>query len=154
MTLETKHNLDQKTIGDLQKVISINLDSAKGFRTAAEQIGNENIAGLFRACAEERDTMAHECQALVGANATVPEDDGSLLGAAHRWWLNIRGTVQDGDEHALLSEAERGEDAIKHLYEKVLEDHPGSAVNDVLQRQYAAVKARHDQIRDMRDLAA
>lgn len=154
MTLETKHNLDQKTIDDLQKVIAINLDSCKGFRAAAEQVENASVAGLFRVCADERETMAQECQAIVGANAEVPEDDGSLIGAAHRWWLNVRGTIQDGDEHAVLAEAERGEDAIKHLYEKVLEQHPASAVHDVLQKQYASVKARHDQIRDMRDRAA
>lgn len=152
--METKTTLETETIQDLQHVIRINLDSSKGFRAAADEVDNAPLAQFFRACADEREEMAHECQRLVGANGTAPEHDGSLLGAAHRWWLNIRGAIQDGDEHAVLAEAERGEDAIKHLYEKILEHHPGSAVNDVLQRQYAQIKSRHDQVRDMRDRAA
>jgi uncharacterized protein (TIGR02284 family) len=40
------------------------------------------------------------------------------------------------------------------LYEEVLKETAGSAVNDVLTRQYAKVKAGHDQVRDLRNAYA
>jgi len=59
--------------------------------------------------------------------------------------------LSGGDAYAVLAEAERGEDQIKHAYEDVLQETAGSAMNDVLQSQYAIVKAGHDKIRDLRD---
>jgi uncharacterized protein (TIGR02284 family) len=37
------------------------------------------------------------------------------------------------------------------MYEDVLTETAGSAVHDVLQHQYAKVKAAHDVVRDLRD---
>ncbi len=153
--METTRTLNKETLSALQGLIKINTDSHEGFNTAADQLeGNARLGSFFRECAAERQTFARELQTIVGANAEEPADGGTAKGTVHRWWLEIRGTIQSGDEHAVLAEAERGEDAIKHEYEDVLKSNPGSAVNDVLQRQYAAVKRRHDQVRDMRDAAA
>ena len=66
----------------------------------------------------------------------------------------MRGSIKDDNAHAVLSEAERGEDAIKARYEDVLKENPGNPVSDVLHRQYASVKAMHDRVRDMRDAMA
>lgn len=152
--METVLNLDKSTIKGLQDLITINLDSQHGFEAAAEQIENKDIANYFRRCGERRGTFAHELQRAIKTTGENPTDHGSISGTVHRWWLNIRGTVQGGDEHAVLSEAERGEDAIKARYENVLKETAGSPYNAVLQRQYASVKEAHDTIRDMRDARA
>lgn len=152
--METVSTLNKDTIKGIQNLIEINIDSSKGFKAAADKIENREIAGMFRQCATEREQNATQLQSLVRVNGEDSEDNGSIRGTMHRWWLEIRGTVQQGDEHAVLAEAERGEDAIKHRYEDTLKETAGSAVNSVLQKQYAEVKSRHDQIRDMRDARA
>lgn len=149
--METTTNLNPETIAGLQELIEINIDSGRGFRAAADRIEDARIASFFRDCAVERDGFARDLARYVELNAVEPKDGGSAQGTAHRWWLELRGAVQRGDEHAVLSEAERGEDAIKARYEKVLKDTAGSPLNSVLQHQYASVKARHDQVRAMRD---
>lgn len=152
--METITNMNKDTIDGIQDLISINIDSSKGFTAAAEHIENEQIASYFRDCGKERLRFANELQVATALNDEKPENDGSLKGAAHRWWMNIRSTVTGGDEHTVLADAERGEDEIKHLYEQTLKDTAGSSVNGILQGQYALVKQRHDQIRDMRDQRA
>lgn len=152
--METLTNLNEDTIKGIQNLISINIDSSKGFESAAEHIENEEIASYFRDCGRERQRFAHELQVAVAVNDEEAEDDGSFKGTAHRWWMNIRSTVTGGNEHTVLADAERGEDEIKACYEKTLKDTAGSPLNAVLQDQYAAVKKRHDQIRDMRDARA
>tara|TARA_A100001391_G_scaffold133506_1_gene92477 strand:- start:183 stop:716 length:534 start_codon:yes stop_codon:yes gene_type:complete len=149
--METTINLNEDTIKNVQNLISINIDSCKGFKAAADHIENDRIANYFRECSIERDRLAQELQVAIAVNGEAPEDDGSLKGAAHRWWMNIRSTVTGGDEHTVLADAERGEDEIKGLYEKTLKDTAGSPLNALLQSQYAKVKVRHDEIRDMRD---
>ncbi len=152
--METITTLKDETIAGLQDLIEINIDSGKGFKQAAENIENTDIANYFRRCGERRSTFAGELQRVVGANGEKPETSGTVKGAVHRWWLGVRGTVQSGDEHAILAEAERGEDAIKHRYEEVLKETAGSPLNETLHRQYASVKHDHDTIRDMRDARA
>lgn len=152
--METVTNLRKDTIEGLQDLITINVDSSKGFAKAAENIENRDIASYFRRCGQRRSTFASELQRVVETNGESVSDSGTLKGKAHRWWLDMRGTIQNGDEHAILAEAERGEDAIKARYENVLKDTAGSPLNAVLQQQYASVKQDHDTIRDMRDARA
>lgn len=152
--METTSHLRDETIAGLQDLIQINIDSSRGYRAAADEIENPRIATLFRECATERQAFSEELKRYVEMNAVEPKDSGSIQGTLHRWWLEIRGTVQGGDEHAVLAEAERGEDAIKHRYEEIMRDTAGSPMSSVLLQQYELVKRRHDQVRDMRDARA
>lgn len=152
--METITNLDKDTLSGVKSIIEINIDSSKGFQTAAENIENADIAGYFRQCSTRRAQFADQLSRVVDVNGVDSPDSGSVKGAIHRWWTDLRGTIQNGDEHAILAEAERGEDSIKGEYEKVLKNTTGSPLNAMLTDQYAAVKETHDTIRDMRDARA
>lgn len=143
--------LEPQTTEALQDLIGVNLDSAAGFEEAASAVRAESIATLFREIAAERRSFADRLAAHVRRQGDLPRREGSFRAAMHRWWIQFRGVVQDGDAYAILAEAERGEDRIKSRYEKVLIETAGSPVNDLLQAQYAGVKRRHDRVRDMRD---
>lgn len=151
MPLETKHHLNAATIDQLQQLIRMNIDSYDGFHEAAERIQDQSLADLFRQLAQERSALATELQNYVEWNGKQAVDDGSLAAAVHRRWIDIRGMISGGDASAILAEAERGEDHIKQGYQDVLKATAGSAMNDVLQEQYAIVKAGHDKIRALRD---
>lgn len=154
MTLETKTNLNEQTIDALQDLAQINIDSRDGFRDAADQIPDAALATYFRELADERARQAEELQTYVELNNERPVREGSFLAALHRSWISIRDSLASNETHAVLAEAERGEDSIKGAYEDALKDTAGSAVNDVLQTQYVQVKAAHDRIRDLRDAHA
>ena len=152
--METKHNLRDETIEKVQDLIQINIDSQKGFAEAADKVKDQKIATLFRQFGGERKANTTELQQIVNFNGDEPEDDGSFAATVHRAWIDVRAALNGGDASVILTEAERGEDAIKELYEEVLQETAGSAVNDVLTRQYAKVKAGHDKVRDLRDAYA
>ncbi len=149
--METKLNLEDDTIEALQDLIEVNIDSAKGLREAAEAIDHEAMTTLFHRVAKTRDSNASELQRYVRVNEEKPSDEGSLVGAVHRKWLELRAAINSGKPKVVLIEAERGEDAIKDKYEKLLVDTAGSAMNDVLTRQYGEVKKHHDLVRVLRD---
>ncbi|MFI4877047.1 MAG: PA2169 family four-helix-bundle protein [Blastopirellula sp. JB062] len=151
MSMETKLSLSDTTINKLQKLIRANIDSYDGFRESADQIDDEKVAALFRQMAADRSTLAAELQDYVTWNDEEAAEDGSYAAAIHRTWIDIRGMISGGDAYAILAEAERGEDKIKSAYEDVLKETAGSAMNDILQKQYAQVKAGHDRVRDLRD---
>ncbi|NND96131.1 MAG: PA2169 family four-helix-bundle protein [Pirellulaceae bacterium] len=151
MSLETKKNLNEKTIEAIQDLIQANIDSSQGFTEAATEIEDATLAGLFTELGNQRRQNADVLQQHVQLTGERPRTDGSFLASMHRTWLDLRSKLSGGDSHVILSEAERGEDYIKGAYEDALKDTAGSAMNDVLMDQYTNVKAGHDRIRDLRD---
>lgn len=151
MKIETKTNLDESTLESIQDLIRINIDSARGFEEASEQIADDTLTTVFKKLAEERIQNAKQLEHYVTVNGEHTAVDGSYLAKFHRVWLEFRAKLNGGDAHVILSEAERGEDFIKLAYEETLKQTAGSAMNDVLTEQYANVKRGHDRIRDLRD---
>ena len=153
MSTYTQHvaDLSEETVDRLNDLIQINLDSAKGFRTAAENVDVATYASLFKEMADQRQAQAEELQAQVIAEGERPETNGSFAGQAHRWWLSLREKVSGSEAYAVLAEAERGEDAIKDMYEKIVGETAGSPLHELLSRQQQQVIAGHNRIRDLRD---
>jgi len=149
--IETKTDLNSTTLKKLQQLVQINLDSEKGFNEVSHDIKDKSIASVFTELGNQRRENALELKELMIENGEMPIEDGSYLAEFHRAWISLRELLSGGSSYAILSEAERGEDAIKKAYEDVLIASAGSAVNDVLTRQYAIVKAGHDRVRDMRN---
>lgn len=154
MSLETTVNLNADTLAKLQDLIRANIDAYDGLQESADEINDHSIATLFRGIAQERSKLASELQDYVEWNGEDAAAEGSFAAGVHRAWLNVRSKLNNGDPYIVLIEAEFGEDYIKHAYEEVLKETAGSAMNAVLQKQYAVVKAGHDRIRDLRDMYA
>jgi uncharacterized protein (TIGR02284 family) len=151
MAVETKLALSEETINALQDLIRGNLDSHHGFNEAADRVDDPSLGRMFRRLAAERAAQSAELETLVEYQGRAPQRSGSTGAALHRLWIDLRAMVTGGAAHALLSEAERGEGYLMQMYEEAIRDTAGSAVNDILQRHYAAVKAAHDMVREMRE---
>ncbi len=150
MRTETKGSLNEESLKMVQELIQVNVDSREGFQKVAEKTEDITVANLFHVLAKERDAQATELSEFVTANGESPDDSGTFSAAAHRTLIDVRAAL-GGDATVMLIEAEKGEDVIKEKYEEALKCEPGSAMSDVLHRQYAAVKAAHDRVRDLRD---
>ena len=135
----------------LHQITQLNLDSRDGFQEAADEVDDPNLRRLFEGLARERADQAAELQALVSMEGGQPVEDGSFLASLHRTWMQIRKAIVSNDTHAILSEAERGEDHIKEAYEDLLPRTNDSRLVPVLDRQYRQVVAAHDRIRNLRD---
>lgn len=151
--METLTDMNQETIDGLKDLVHINVDSAEGFTLTAEKTNVSALAELFTTLAQDRQRFAEELKRVVEYNAASVEKRGTWKGKIHRWWVDARGTIEGGDAYAILAEAERGEDAIKELYEETLKETAGSPVNAMLTEQYRLVKRGHDTVRDLRDAA-
>lgn len=151
MTVETKTRLNQDTKKTLTELLTLNVDSRDGFRAAAEKMDDVTVGSLCQTLAMQRQAQADELARILECNREEVDRSGSFAAAAHRVWMDIRESVTSDNTHALLAEAERGEDHIKAAYEDALKESAGSAVTDVLNQQYAQVKAAHDRIRMLRD---
>jgi uncharacterized protein (TIGR02284 family) len=138
-------NTDVQTIRDL---IETTVDSADGYEEAAREAGNSRFKSLFGSRAAERREVVRQLQQLVEWEGDEP--DGSLLAAAHRGFMDLRQALSRGDQ-AVIEEVERGEDYIKARYERALENAElSSQARTAVLRAYGAVRAAHDQVRDLK----
>ena len=141
-----------ETIDTLNDLTEILKDGEHGFRTAAKDVEAPELAALFNRYATQRAEFAATLQAHVVALGAKVDKSGSITGDLHRGWINLKAALSTNEPHAVLSEAERGEDAAVAAYRKALDqgdlDQP---TRDLISRQYTEVKAAHDHVRTLRD---
>lgn len=137
------------TLNDLTEILK---DGEHGFRTAAKDVKASELAGLFQGYADQRAQFASALQTHVSNLGAKVEKSGSVRGSAHRGWINLKAALSTNEPHAVLEEAERGEDAAVAAYKKALENHELDApTRELITRQFRDVKAAHDKVRDLRD---
>lgn len=139
------------TISILNNLIETCKDGETGFTTAAESLQNPAIKAKFLEYARQRATFCRELQDEVRKLGGDPETSGSVSGSLHRGWLNIKSTITGKDDHAIVAEAERGEDIAKAAYEDALKEALPAAVMSRVQHQATQVRHAHDDVRDLRD---
>ena len=138
-------------ISILNDLIETSKDGEKGFRTSAEDTRNGELKSVFVARAQDCAKAAADLQQLVTRLGGNPESGGSVAGAVHRGWVNLKSSVTDRSDLAILEECERGEDVAKAHYRKALEADLPDDIRGIVQRQYDGAVRNHDQVRDLRD---
>jgi uncharacterized protein (TIGR02284 family) len=138
-----------KTLNDLIEVLK---DGEQGFKTAASDVKAPELSLVFTRYAVQRAEFASALQARVLDLGADVEKSGSIVGTIHRGWINLKSALSTNEPHAVLAEAERGEDSAVAAYRKALEvPSPDAATQDIVSRQYADVKAAHDHVKMLRD---
>jgi len=137
--------INDRQIDVLNGLISTTLDSADGYAEAARDARNPRFKSLFDLRATDRRQLSAELQAKVHSLGGKPDDGGSLLGAGHRMFLNLKSAVTGSDE-SVITEIEGGEGYLKGKYEVALQDDGLSEhVKVLVARVYEHVKADDDQ---------
>ena len=135
----------------LNELVETSKDGEKGFRTVAEDTKNAELKNIFMRRADDCAKGASDLQQMVVRLGGKPEQGGSVAGAMHRGWVDLKSKVTNRDDLAILEECERGEDVAKAKYRDALKETLPDDIRTVVQRQYDGVVKNHDQIRDLRD---
>jgi uncharacterized protein (TIGR02284 family) len=142
---------NDNVISTLNNLIETCKDGQQGFKDAAEGVEKSDLKSFFYEMGQQRSQFVGELQSLVRELGGDPENSGSMAGAIHRGWINIKAAITGKDETAILNEAERGEDSAKAAYKSALEEGLPANILQVVQNQYTAVQASHDRVKSLRD---
>ena len=138
-------------IRTLNGLIATTIDSVDGYRTSASDVENPRFAELFTARASERSSVAEQLRGEVKRLGGNPEDDGTILAAGHRAFVNLKSAVTGRDDQAIVNEVERGEDHIKAKFEDALKDDSlAPESRTAIEAAYGSVKSGHDEMRDLK----
>ncbi|MEY2540215.1 MAG: hypothetical protein QOG67_3955, partial [Verrucomicrobiota bacterium] len=102
----------KEIISTINSLIETLKDGQEGFKQASEAVRDSHLKSLFSEFSLQRARFAGELQSEArNLGESEPEEGGSASGAMHRAWIDLKSAITSGDDHAILSECERGEDS-------------------------------------------
>ena len=147
---------NEKSIDVLNTLIEINNDRIEGYETAMDETNEADLKSLFTRFIQHSSKFKSELVSEVTRMGGEPEEGTRVSGKIYRIWMDVKAALTGKDRKAVLNSCEYGEDVAVATYKEVIEDH-FNELNDALQKlittQYAQVKADHDSVRNLRDLA-
>ncbi|MCL7764416.1 PA2169 family four-helix-bundle protein [Polaribacter sp. Z014] len=111
----------EKISNKLNELLEKNYDAEKGYLNAAENVDSPKLKIFFKKRASERSQFAKELRTEILSYGQIPEDNGTLKGAAHRNWMTLKSLFSSNDEEAILEEAIRGERTSLEEYTEILD---------------------------------
>lgn len=140
-------------ISILNGLIETCKDGQEDFKLAAEGSDRSDLKSLLYEYSQQRAQFAGELQTLVQTLGGDPEKSGSVTGAIHRGWINVKTAVLGNEEAAVLNECERGEDSAKNTYKAAAQEPLPGYIHDVVTDQLRSIMRAHDRIKAVRDFA-
>src|SRR5262249_18222630 len=111
---------NDEVIAILNSLIETCKDGQDAYRTAAENISNNEFRRLFHIFSQQRAQFMTELQAEVHRLGGEPQETGSTLGWLHRGWIDLKSVISGGDEASIIAECQRGEEATVNNYQEAL----------------------------------
>jgi len=110
-------------ISDLKGLINIVNDGKEGYESAAETTASGELKAVFLKYSAQRAGYAAELKAHIKQHGGESENqEGGVLGALHRTWIDIKQALTSKEDSAILGAIETGEKAAIEKYDAALED--------------------------------
>jgi uncharacterized protein (TIGR02284 family) len=147
----TKNKEMESTLLDVIKSLE---DGQKGFADIGEHLKDEQLKRYFLAESLKRANFRAELEnELHRAGVADVKESGTVAGALHRTWGDLKAKLGGGD-HTLLETAEQGEDEAKKAYKDALDKDLPLPIRQLLTEQQAHVLTSHDYVKSRRDALA
>ena len=121
-------------VSTLNGAIDALQNGVRGYRTAAEEVDDADLAVTFRDLASSRQAVLDDVVrvAALEENAAPTDDSGTMAGAIHRGWMQLKAAVA-GDE-AIVRSALTGESDATADLSRALESDLAPSVDAALRR--------------------
>jgi len=134
-------------ISVLNDLIDTCRDGIEGFKTASESVDNPGAKALFASRLPNIQRGLAELQAEVRRLGGDPDKSGTVGGAMHRGWMNLKAAITGKNEAAIIAECERGEEHAAHVYEEALQKDLPLDTRSIVERQYRGVVENLERVR-------
>ena len=145
--------VNKETIDVLQELLQKNYDAEAGYKQVMTKAQNLPLKGWLQSKAQQRSAFATELDSKIRELHGEPVEDGSILGSAHRAWIDVKTTLSSDTDEAILEECIRGEKASVDEYETQLEKvRSYSEVNHLLHNQLTNIKIALNTVKTLEDI--
>ena len=134
----------RSTLKDLAQICR---DGEEGFREAATKVTRADLKTLFSELSAQRASLGSDLRTAIAKLGGEPDTGGTVSGAVHRTWMDLKAMVTGSDDAAIISEAERGEDTAKEHYRDALKKDLPTEIRKLVERQHQTVLDTHNRVR-------
>lgn len=97
-------------------------DSQLGYQQCSDVVKDSMLSNLFSALSMKRKNMAQELAEKIKLLGEAPKEGGSVTGAAHRLFVDLKGALTGGNVDSIINEVKRGENTMINRYKEVLRE--------------------------------
>jgi uncharacterized protein (TIGR02284 family) len=143
----------------LNELVETLKDGQKGYADAMTDVEDTRLKDTFKKFAAQRSEYLNEIEDQMFKLDLKPDTNegakGSITGAIHRTWIDLKAAITSKDSKAVLNECERGDGYAVTAYQTALKatDLP-TPLKSVIEKQYQGVQAALTTIKSLRDSAA
>jgi uncharacterized protein (TIGR02284 family) len=137
------------TVSQLNHLVEVCRNGENGFRRAAIASQDAHLRSVLAEYASQREQFATQLRYQVSRLGGRPENEGTIAGAVHRKWMDLRSAVSSYAERALIRECERGERFALASYKLALENGLDPQVAQLVEAQRAQIELAY---RDLQQL--
>lgn len=131
----------KNVISSLNDLLEYLHDSHNGYKESAAEINDINMKSLFNGFSQRRQPMITVLEQEVRKLGGNPIDSGSVIGAAHRVFIDLKSLVTGGDREAIINEVNRGETTLRDKYREILKEQQlPSHIQTLLRQQLSEIE--------------
>jgi len=115
---------NQEIISDLKGLVAIINDGKEGYKSSADSTDNVELKAVFLKYVAQRALYENELKSHIAQHGGDSDnDEGGILGAIHRTWIDIKEALTDKSETAVLSAVVTGEKAALEKFDMAIKSH-------------------------------
>ncbi len=138
-----------ETVRLLRQLMAQLRDSEAGYRRAYGEIRDPSLRVEFGRLVEEREDMIEGLDGCLADLGQAPDAGGTMLGAAHRLFFDLRTAISGRDREAILREIVRGESVLEESYDATIRAGLPPAIHNIVRRQHRLARGSRDRFRAM-----
>ncbi|MDF2868325.1 MAG: aldehyde dehydrogenase [Gammaproteobacteria bacterium] len=115
-------------------------DSCNGYKECADKIEEPYMQQLFQRLANQRERMIQELKSRAELAGVKPVESGTIAGAAHRTFIDVKSLVTGGDPEAIIKEVKRGEHHTIEQYKEALDEDIPADLKALLSQQMRTIE--------------
>jgi uncharacterized protein (TIGR02284 family) len=133
-------------IEKLNYLLRMEHNAIRGYEHAIENVGHESLKSRLEAYRQAHSERATRLSNLINANSGEPVMGGTIAGALHRNWLDLKAAAASNNAEAVLEAVVFGERNLDEAYEDMLNN--GELAS---QRLHDTLARMHQEVHSLRE---
>ncbi len=128
--------IDDQSIEVIRHLVQACRDGEQGYQTAAEQLhATDPLHAELMGFSVDRGHCAAELEMALAELGVSSDASGSVTGALHRGWINLRQALATKEHNAILAECIRGEESAVNQYDQASLSSMPAGLAGLIQKQ-------------------
>jgi uncharacterized protein (TIGR02284 family) len=116
------NDAENKFADNLNYLLEYLHDSMNGYLECEKVIADASLKIIFKNLSIERQKMIEKLKSYVKAQNQSETKSGTVMGALHRFYVDLKAMIASSSKESIVAEINRGENLLISKYDDVLRD--------------------------------